>query len=233
MFSQHDNRFKFENDPLVRGTQAVRQSLSKIEFDHFLLFQKGFGRRRTSANARGEFDPFFIGWIPKNVDIKQFNEDTKKTSYANDYNDSLTSSQIISDVQIAPESEVSVYSKAYSHGQPDPQQSKQIRQETFQRYALSHKRRTEAQKNDRSFNVASCLVWNTKNNLESSTCKSNLNFHNKIPTKLYQSQSMQTFPTMKSSREHGNAKGFPPVRSFSSCETTQSTSVESLISKYM
>ena len=44
---------------------------------------------------------------------------------------------------------------------------------------------------------------------------------------------MQTFPTMKSSREHGNAKGFPPVRSFSSCETTQSTSVESLISKYM
>jgi hypothetical protein len=55
-----------------------------------------------------------------------------------------------------------MYSSVYKHGQPDQERSKQIRQETFQRFFT---RRTclslaQQQGNERGASVASCLVWN-------------------------------------------------------------------------
>jgi len=65
--------------------------------------------------------------------------------------------------------EVSVYSSVYNHGQPDHEQSKQIRQETFQRFLTTRTRLAQETRNDRSGSVASCLVWN------------NINDNNKLP----------------------------------------------------
>jgi hypothetical protein len=59
--------------------------------------------------------------------------------------------------------EISIYSSTYKHGQPDHEQSKQIRQETFQRFITTRTRLSQQQSNNRSANVASCLVWNTIN----------------------------------------------------------------------
>lgn len=66
-------------------------------------------------------------------------------------------------------SEISVYASVYKHGQPNPEQSKQIRQETFQRFLTARTRLSQQQRNDRSASVASCLVWN------------NINDTNKLP----------------------------------------------------
>ena len=58
------------------------------------------------------------------------------------------------------EPEASVYSLVYQHGQPDQQQSKQIRRETQQRYLTARTRLLKSKQSDRSASVASCLVWN-------------------------------------------------------------------------
>ncbi|CAF0719257.1 unnamed protein product [Rotaria sp. Silwood1] len=156
-FSRHDNRFKFESDPLVRGTQT------------------GFGKRKAQTNIRGEFDPLFVSWIPKNVDPKAFVDDVKITSYADEYNHDATAPHILAEVQLVqpiindnekaatlPSSppEITVYASTYRHGQPDPEQSKQIRRETFERFLTTRTRLVEQQRNQRSTSVASCLVWN-------------------------------------------------------------------------
>jgi hypothetical protein len=59
--------------------------------------------------------------------------------------------------------EMSAYSITYKHGQPDNQQSKQTRRETFQRFLTARTRLVQTQRNDRSASVASCLVWNNTN----------------------------------------------------------------------
>ncbi len=59
--------------------------------------------------------------------------------------------------------ETSVYSSVYKHGQPDCEQSKQIRRETFQRFLTTRTRLAKQQPNERSPSVASCLVWNNTN----------------------------------------------------------------------
>jgi hypothetical protein len=59
--------------------------------------------------------------------------------------------------------EVSVYSSVYKHGQPDREQSKEIRRETFQRFLTTRTRLVQQQNNERSASVASCLVWNNTN----------------------------------------------------------------------
>ncbi|CAF1122554.1 unnamed protein product [Rotaria sordida] len=158
-FSRHDNRFKFECDPLVRGTQT------------------GFGKRKAQTNIRGEFDPLFVSWIPKNVDRKTYVDGVKITSYADDYNRDSTAPHTLSQIQLiqpinndsekttttlSPSSplETSVYASTYRHGQPDSEQSKQIRRETFERFLTTRTRLLEQQCNQRSTSVASCLVWN-------------------------------------------------------------------------
>lgn len=148
----------------------------------------------------------------------------------------------------SPSSDISIYSSVYNHGQPDKQQAKQIREETFQRYSTTQTRRSQLQRNERSANVASCLVWNNIDN-ENETTKTNEkllniitpitlkfrnNFHG-MPTinqkKSFQSQSMtmlknnqQSWLGTSISREH---------RANTSLDQTHTNSVQCLISKYM
>jgi hypothetical protein len=141
-----------------------------------LVYLQGFGKRRSENNVRGEFDPLFVSWVPKNTNRKAFVDDIKISSYADDYNRDPTPPHIIADVQspqpITDESEkpstpssveTSVYSSVYKHGQPDHEQSKQIRRETFQRFLTTRTRLSQQKTNDRSASVASCLVWNHNN----------------------------------------------------------------------
>ena len=141
-----------------------------------ILHQKGFGKRRSQTNARGEFDPLFISWIPKNIDRKTFVDDVKVTSYAGDYNHESTPPRVLSEVQsmnndngnksTSSPSSTSIYSSVYKHGQPDQERSKQIRRETFQRFlsARTHlSQQQQQQGNGRGATVASCLVWNHTN----------------------------------------------------------------------
>ncbi|CAF3316348.1 unnamed protein product [Rotaria sp. Silwood2] len=230
MFSQHDNRSKFECDPLVRSTQI------------------GFGRRKSQTNVQGKFDPFFISWIPENVDRNNYIDDIKTTSYANDFNSDLTSSQILFNAQPIDSSsssnELSVYSTVFNHGQPDEQQAKQIHQETFQRYSATLTRRSQIQHNERSTNVASCLVWNNRNNEnESTSLEPHINQHD-IPIikqqKPYQSESMQTFKTMTqpyfnaaTSSDYRHIQVKSPLQRANSFGRTRTNSMEHLITKYM
>lgn len=137
---------------------------------------KGFGKRKAKANVRGEFDPLFVSWVPKNVDRKAFIDDPKISSYAEEYNRDLTSPHMIPEIQSTQSInsdneqtsstspiEISVYSSVYKHGQPNTEQSKQIRQETFQRFLTTRTRLSQQKQNDRSASVASCLVWNNIN----------------------------------------------------------------------
>lgn len=57
------------------------------------------------------------------------------------------------------ETGASVYSETYRHGQPDTNQSKEIRRETYQRFLTTRSRLLQNKANDRSPSVASCLVW--------------------------------------------------------------------------
>ena len=140
------------------------------------FYPQGFGKRRSANNVRGEFDPLFVSWVPKNVDRKAFVDDIKITSYADDYNRDPTPPHVIASVQ-TPEPkpdesgkpstpstpDVSVYSSVYKHGQPNHEQSKHIRQETYQRFLTTRTRLSQQKVNDRSASVASCLVWNQNN----------------------------------------------------------------------
>ncbi|CAF1358141.1 unnamed protein product [Adineta steineri] len=155
IFSQHDNRFKFECDPLVRNTQS------------------GFGKRKAQSNARGEFNPQLISWMPKTTDRKTPVDDVKTTSYDDDYNRESTPSRILSEFQsnendkeqnARPSSPTSVYSFSYQHGQPNYERSKQIRHETYQRFLSSHAQLSKQKSNGRSGSVASCMVWNNITN---------------------------------------------------------------------
>jgi hypothetical protein len=166
----------------------------------------------------------------------------------------------LSDIQSIyslPSSEASVYSSVYNHGQPDEQQSKQIREETFGRYSATQTRRSKLQRSERSFNVASCLVWNNtgkenehtkinddmKNILAPITLKSRNNLYD-MPTinqqKPCRSQSLQMLNRMEQPgfdattlRERFNVKKMPSIRAASSLEQIRTNSVEDLISKYM
>ena len=144
---------------------------------------QGFGKRRSKNNVRGEFDPLFVSWVPKNVDRKAFVDDPKVTAYAEYYNHELKSSKILSDIQpksqptattevtraeTPSEPEVTVYTETYRHGQPNEKQSKQIRQETYQRFFTTRSRLLQTKANDRSPSVASCLVWQGNNNINNS-----------------------------------------------------------------
>ncbi|CAF0902886.1 unnamed protein product [Rotaria sordida] len=241
-FSQHDNRFKFECDPLVRSTQS------------------GFGRRKLQTNVQGKFDPFFISWIPENVNEKNYINNNKITSYANDFNSNLISSQILFNApsinsSSSSSNELSVYSTVFNHGQPNEEQSKQIHQETFQRYSATLTRRSQIKQNERSKNVASCLIWNNINN-ENKSIKTNdtiinnilstplephINSHD-IPTiikqqKPYQNQLMQTFKTItqpccKPSTLQDYQANLP-FQLATSFGRTRTNSTEHLITKYM
>ena len=97
----------------------------------------------------------------------------KITSYADDYNRDPTSPHTLAEIQsISTEREtsttpapleVSVYSSVYKHGQPDHEQSKEIRRETFGRFHTTRTRLSQQKSKDRSASVASCLVWNNNN----------------------------------------------------------------------
>lgn len=131
---------------------------------------QGFGKRRSKNNVRGEFDPLFVSWVPKHVDRKAFVDDVKISSYADEYNRDPTSPHIIAEVQAtatvretnpptpAP-LETSVYTSVYNHGQPDGEQSKGIRRETYERFLTTRTRLHERKATDRSPSVAACLVW--------------------------------------------------------------------------
>lgn len=201
------------------------------------------------------FDPYFIGWLPENTDRKKFIDDPKISSYADDYSGISTSSQILSDVQSArsptPSEISSTYSSVYGHGQPDEQHAKQIHQETFQRFSTTKTRRSKLQRNAHSFNVASCLVWNStpdvdvedtgtddkpKNSPTPPIIKPRNSFQiasSSFLPKLYHSQSMQAFE--QSSMDETAFKthqGFTP-RATSSLEQAQTKSLQCLMSKYM
>ncbi|CAF0905473.1 unnamed protein product [Didymodactylos carnosus] len=159
-FSKHDNRFKFESDPLVRGSQA------------------GFGKRKADNSLRGQFDPLFIAWLPKGNESKR-TELPKHTAYQDDYSHDgvsklLSTTQIPQEIISTPDTnldkqplEKSVYKLVYAHGQPTSDQSKQIRSETFQRFLTTRTRRIQLQNQQATNNalngrttVAQCLCWN-------------------------------------------------------------------------
>jgi hypothetical protein len=54
---------------------------------------------------------------------------------------------------------ITMYANDYTHGQPDSQQSKRIRHETFQRFASTRQRRLLSQRFEQSASVASCMNW--------------------------------------------------------------------------
>lgn len=144
----------------------------------------------------------------------------------------------------------SIYSSVYGHGQPDEQHAKQIQQETFQRFSTTKTRRSKLQRNAQSFNVASCLVWNSKpdEDVESThideisknptppVIKPRTSFQSASSTflpKLYHSQSMQGFE--QSSMDETTFKGRQGItpRAASSLEQVHTQSLQCLISKYM
>ena len=219
-----------------------------------IIYSKGFGRRKLKTNAQGKFDPMFIGWIPKNIDRNQYIESTKTTSYAHDYNPNSTSPHMFSNLESmhSPSStnnELSVYSSVFNHGQPDREQSKQIRQETFQRYSSALTRRFEIKRNDRSTSVASCLIWNTGNDenkltttsneptISTNTLNSNIQENDSSivnQQKPYQCQSMQTFKTgVMTSRDNRNNQVKSSCQRATSLKETRANSMDNLITKYM
>ncbi|UJR22598.1 hypothetical protein I4U23_025642 [Adineta vaga] len=259
-FSDHDNRHKYEADPLIRGAQT------------------GIGRRRSKSRASGVFDPFLIGWLPKDADRKTYVDEIKISSYANDYShDSIPSSltttfdvssmnptlsKSLPDIQQTKPSsskECSIYQAGFSHGQPDAEHSKKIREETFQRYAGTAIRRAQIRQIDRSTNVATCLAWNSADSDVSTTTKTNdkpMNVDVHIPSQTrinssieinhhhqsnpYHSESMPTFknierPTFDITplREYYNVKVVPPLRRATSFIQPHTNAMESLITKYM
>jgi hypothetical protein len=156
-------------------------------------------------------------------------------------------------INSSPPSEVSVYSSVYNHGQPDYEQAKQIRQETFQRFSTTQTRRSQLQKIDQSFNVASCLVWNnssidentkSKNFLAPISIKSRHSFHS-MPSAhqpiLRPSESTESIRSIEQPYSDTNTFGdrynftkeSSPRLASSLDQAARTNSVECLISKYM
>ncbi len=157
---------------------------------------------------------------------------------------------VIPSINSSTPSEVSVYSSVYNHGQPDYEQAKQIRQETFQRFSTTQTRRLQLQQIDRSFNVASCLVWNnssidentkSKNSLAPISIKSRHSFHS-MPSAhqpiLRPSESMESIEQPYSDTNtfgdrYNFTKESSPRLASSLDQAARTNSVECLISKYM
>ncbi|CAF3906177.1 unnamed protein product [Adineta steineri] len=254
LFSDHDNRHKYEADALIRGAQ------------------KGIGRRRVNARVAGKFDPFLISWVPKNVDRNTYIDEVKISSYADDYSRDYASpsneqpstsslSKSLPDIQGAnksPAAEGSIYSLGYSHGQPDPEHATQIRDETIKRYAGTRLRRAQYKHIDRSTSVATCLAWNTTD-CENKPIKNTdklINIDLPVPAppprviapvennisqqNPYLSESMPTFKNTEQPRfdatplrEYYSVQIIAPLRRATSFVQPPTYTMEGLISKYM
>jgi hypothetical protein len=213
------------------------------------VYCKGFGKRKSKSNVRGEFDPFFVSWIPKNVDRQAFVDDPKISAYAEVYNRDSTSSQTLSDVQskelsneqtnqtnVTPALDTSVYATAYRHGQPDQQKSKQIRNETFQRFLTTRTRLAERKSHDRSASVASCLVWNPfriENNTRKSSTSNDTMIQIAVPVTLQSRVNSEPSSVQQRVQSAGPRLvslpiSSPPIPSSFIKEENQASSVQTL-----
>ena len=93
----------------------------------------------------------FLSWLPP--------KPAEKKADQNDSDETSSKASFPSIVESLPSFESSIYIKDYRHGQPTREQAKQIQQENFQRYKSTQMRRLLMRRDERSSNVASCLVW--------------------------------------------------------------------------
>jgi hypothetical protein len=131
VFSKHDNKQIFLNDPLLFGT--------------------GFGKRKIDNKNKSKWNPEFIAW----------SDDTgkdrlKKTMYQNDFCHLSIQPKLLSNRKSIENRSVSVYACNFTNTDSMNQQLKEIREDTFRRF--SNKNRSKSCIGER-VNVASCLVW--------------------------------------------------------------------------
>ena len=190
--------------------------ITKHQRWNFFDFQ-GFGRRRIFGRTRGDFNPQFLSWNLKNDA------------------DASTTLEIRSDSELFNGKQTTTYLKDFTHGQPDSIQSKQIRQETYQRFLPTRKRRSFYVQEDRSRNVADCLVWTRPkiDRINSATRPNDAFIETLVPINFTSNQK-ETEPFRRQSTSNfqpGNSTPLLSSRSFHS--PTISTPIDSLITKYM
>lgn len=148
MFSNHDNKQALLNDPMLFGT--------------------GFGKKKIESKNRSKFDPEFISWNEASGRDRYRN-----TIYQRDYGSSgslagdaappprpnVMNSKLLTARQSVENGERSVYKVNYSHGEPNTDHSKQIREETYNRF-INKNRAKSCMASHEKITVANCLVWN-------------------------------------------------------------------------
>lgn len=143
----------------------------------------------------------FLSWLtPKTLE---------KNNDQSDSDDTSSKASFPSIVDSLPSFESSIYVKDYRHGQPTREQAKQIQQETFLRYKSTQTRRFLLRRNERSSNVASCLVWNQQKPEE---------------------KTLPKLPPMMETRNTFHSKSMIDFATKSQLEPNQSNG---LVSKYM
>lgn len=157
-----------------------------------------------------------------------------KSDDANDSDETTSKSSFASVVQTMPTIESSIYVRDYHHGQPNSEQAKEIRQETFQRYSSTQSRRSRLQQDETSPNVASCLVWSEYSKIAKrpSTTSKETSLHTldtepmpKIePRASFQSQSMINLTSATPSTR------LPPI---APSEPLRLNKMQELVSKYL
>lgn len=153
--------------------------------------------------------------------------------------DSVSSQSSSLAVKVEPSPDISVYTRAYNHGQPDDQQAKQIRRETFQRFASSRTRRLLATGHEPSASVASCLLWNRINATKSDPTHNETIVPIQLPVRVdrdqpQKSQSLPDFIAMKPSRASTSLRVLPSLsRSATSLEPVRLHRMDDLVAKYM
>lgn len=151
VFSKHDNKQIFLNDPN--------------------LFGSGFGKRKIDNKNKSLWNPEFISWKDESG-----RDRFRKSIYQNDFCSLPISAKLLSNRKsMEPTSSASVYTCNYTpNTQVMNQELKEIRENTFLRF--TNKNRSKSCIGDRS-NVASCLVWHDAIKKPSNNNKSIINLN--------------------------------------------------------
>jgi hypothetical protein len=133
IFSEHDNRQAFLNDPE--------------------LFSKGLGKKKIDTLNKNRWNPEFIAWEHESGRGAV----AKNTLYQRDFCHMTGPSRLLQNRLRTEATQVSSYKDAFSHGEPNARTCREIKSEISSRFEYQGRAKTCAPKERMS--VASCMNW--------------------------------------------------------------------------
>lgn len=164
VFSKHDNKQIFLNDPMLFGSGS-------------------YGKKKIDSVNKSKWKPDFVSWNDSTLikkssvyqndfcqmdNINNNNTNSNGSMFSN-YSNATASSKLLSSRQNLDTRPVSVYAYNFNHNEPKRETSLETQNETYLRFISKNTQRSKScvavnkgrHYNERN-NVANCMVWHDK-----------------------------------------------------------------------